>query len=190
MYRIVRGQLRPLFLCYIGNMIYESWRWIPGYELLYQVSSLGRVRSFARYKEPRLLRPYLDPRGYVQIVFTVNSKPRTYWLHRLVAQTFVPNASGKPEVNHIDGNKKNNCADNLEWVTSSENTLHGYRTGLLRPHGLRGEQLSKKLTEEKVLEIRQKHVPRMYSMQKLADEYGISRQMVKRIIYRQNWTHI
>lgn len=68
--------------------------------------------------------------GYVYVDLRVDGSPRTYLVHRLVAQLFVPNTDDKPDVNHKDGNRANNHAANLEWVTKSENQLHAYRTGV------------------------------------------------------------
>ena len=168
----------------------EEWRWIPEYEGRYEVSNLGRVRSYARYRKPRLLKPYHDPRGYVQMVFTVDRKPRTHWLHRLVAAAFITNPENKPSVNHINGNKADNSAANLEWATYSENTTHGYRTGLLKPPMIRGERGYHKLTEKDVLAIRAEYVPRKVSHPKLAAKYGVDRRTIEAVLLRRTWTHI
>lgn len=104
----------------------EIWKDIEGYEGLYQVSNLGRVKSFPRngtIKEERILKPN-KVGGYLQVALQ-NHKNRKYKkVHRLVAETFIPNLENKREVNHIDGDKTNNCVENLEWVTTSENQLH------------------------------------------------------------------
>lgn len=73
---------------------------------------------------------------------------KKYPIHRLVAEIFIPNLDNKPEVNHIDGNKHNNRYDNLEWVTTSENRLHAYKTGLQTPtYGFKGKHHSQKSKE-------------------------------------------
>lgn len=66
-------------------------------------------------------------KGYLKVKLNKNSKSKWFLVHRLVAQAFIPNPENKPQVNHKDGNKFNNCVENLEWNTNSENQLHSYR---------------------------------------------------------------
>lgn len=81
------------------------------------------------------LTPKTNNRGYWQVMFTHNSKEKLYLVHRLVAESFVPNPHGFSQVNHKDGNKNNNCVNNLEWCTKSMNELHAFQTGLKRTGG-------------------------------------------------------
>lgn len=116
----------------------EVWKDIKGYEKLYQISSLGRVKkltssdSIGRIKLTRIM-SIQENRGYLKIRLSKNNIRKNYLIHRLVAIAFISNLEDKIEVNHIDGNKLNNQVDNLEWVTSSENQLHAYKTGLDKP---------------------------------------------------------
>jgi hypothetical protein len=82
-----------------------------------------------------LCKPKITKDGYFESTLFKHNKPTWFRTHRIVAQAFCDNPDNKPEVNHIDGNKLNNCADNLEWCTSSENQLHAYRTGLQAASG-------------------------------------------------------
>lgn len=91
------------------------------------ISNLGNISAKGNFAEKYY---EFDFNGY-KAIQTYN---HTYYIHRLVAQAFLPNPSNKPCVNHKDGNKKNNCVDNLEWVTHSENNRHAYRTGLKFPN--------------------------------------------------------
>ena len=123
----------------------DDWRDVDGYEGIYQVSRFGEVRSLDRYVRTkngsvrlckgcvRALEETKD--GYLQIGLyssEINESPlgKMKMVHILVAKAFVDNPDNKPFVNHIDGNKKNNCADNLEWVTAKENTAHAIASGL------------------------------------------------------------
>ena len=107
----------------------EVWKDIQGYEGLYQISSYGRCRRIDR---KYILKPHKTNRGYDIYQLTVKGKIKNYLIHRLVAQTFIPNFKNKPQVNHIDGNKDNNRVDNLEWCTCSENMKHAYDNGLIK----------------------------------------------------------
>lgn len=108
----------------------EEWRDIKGYEGLYQVSNLGRVKSLGRERYPmRIMKAHTDTKGYLDIELSNGYKHR-HRIHRLVAQAFIPNVDNKPQVNHKDCNKKNNCLSNLEWCTNGENQQHAFYNGL------------------------------------------------------------
>ncbi|ADI23905.1 HNH endonuclease family protein [Enterococcus phage EFRM31] len=104
----------------------EEWKDIKGYEGLYQVSNLGRVKSLKFGKE-RILKTGVDRYGYISVNLYKNNKRKLCKVHRLVAQAFIPNHENKPQVNHIDEDKTNNMVSNLEWVTAKENVNHGTR---------------------------------------------------------------
>lgn len=111
----------------------EIWASVVGYEGLYEVSNLGRVKNLKR-KVPfwrgmrtipeRILQNHINEYGYVYVRLYENAKGRNIKLHRIVAEAFIPNPTNKRCVNHIDGNKQNNTVENLEWVTHSENMQH------------------------------------------------------------------
>lgn len=108
----------------------EVWKPIEGCDG-YEVSNLGRVKSFWRRKKPHILKPTrFCGSDYLHVVFIINGKRKYFAIHRLVAKAFVPNPENKPCVNHINGVKTDNRAENLEWVTYSENLQHAYKTGL------------------------------------------------------------
>lgn len=112
-------------------MCNEVWRPVVGYEGLYEVSNIGRVRRKLGETE-RILKGYIATNIHYMVVDLSkgDNKAKQYSIHRLVAQAFIPNPKNKPCVNHIDGNKLNNSVDNLEWCSYSENLTHAYRTGL------------------------------------------------------------
>lgn len=97
----------------------EVWKPISGYENLYEVSNLGRVKSI-KYHTNRVLKPKTNKK-YNCNNLCKHSVTSTIDVHRMVAIAFVPNPDNKPHVNHIDNNRRNNAALNLEWVTPKEN---------------------------------------------------------------------
>lgn len=122
-----------------------EWRPVVGGEGRYEVSSEGLVRSLDRIGgrvrkrvcKGQELKPIRTPRGYAQAVLHLKRGVVTRHIHRLVAEAFLVADPTRPHVNHKDGNKLNNAAGNLEWVTPSENAFHAHRTGLQRnPRGL------------------------------------------------------
>lgn len=109
----------------------EIWRDIEGYERLYQISNLGRVKSLKRNTaHNRIMKPKKDKYGYLYIGLCKNGELSYKKIHRLVARAFIPNYNNLPQINHIDGNKTHNCVSNLEWCDASYNQKHAYRLGL------------------------------------------------------------
>ena len=117
----------------------ECWRWIPGYEGLYQVSTRGRVRSVdrwvtckegsktgsKRFLEGKILSPKRNKEGYLRVKLYRNGKLRRFAVHRMVAMAWIDNPMDKPEVNHLDEQKGNNDVYNLEWCSRKYNINYG-----------------------------------------------------------------
>lgn len=127
----------------------EIWKDIKDYEGLYQVSNLGRVKSLDRIdsnKHPikeRLLKCGKVDGGYLAVALCKNGKYKTFLIHRLVAQAFIPNPNNLPQVNHKDENKHNNCVQNLEWCDQKYNNNYGTRIQLASNKLINHHKLSK-----------------------------------------------
>lgn len=113
----------------------EIWKDIEGFEGLYQVSNLGRVKSLDRYvnaksnskcfKKGKILKIRTNWDGYKGVTLCKKGRKYKFQLHRLIAQAFIPNPHNYPIINHKDENKSNNCIENIEWCTYSYNTNYG-----------------------------------------------------------------
>jgi hypothetical protein len=156
---------------------------ILGYEGLYSVSRDAKVYS---WKSKKYLKPQIQNSGYMTVGLYLNKKCKVVPVHRIVAQTFLPNPYNLKTVNHKDFNKTNNDVSNLEWMTHQENSLHSTNRGIIS-----GENNgNSKLTKEQVIQIRGKYKFRKYTYGDLAKEYGILKTYVGRIINRKVWNHI
>jgi hypothetical protein len=160
-------------------------------ETNYYISENGEVLN---QKKNRGLKQHLNNWGYY---FTVLGRKTGHkFIHRLVAELYVPNPENKPEVNHIDGNKTNNHFLNLEWVTVKENIAHARKIGLNKgcpnnKFGGEGEECSHSvLTNSQVKEIREKNRPYQYTYDMLSKEYKVSYQTINRVLNRKTWKHI
>ncbi len=107
----------------------KEWKNIEDFPS-YEVSNYGEIRN---KKTNRILKAWSTERGYPRVDLCKDGNKKPYRIHRLVAKHFVPNPQNKTYVNHKDGNKKNNKANNLEWCTAKENTAHAIKNGLLKP---------------------------------------------------------
>jgi len=133
----------------------EVWKDIVGYENMYQISNLGRVKSLARAcgtsaKKYTCVERILKPRnicGYNSVMLYQNGKTKQFKCSRLVAQAFIPNPDNLPIVNHKDENKRNDCIDNLEWCTIKYNTNYGNAIDKIRKSRL-GTHASAKTREK------------------------------------------
>ncbi len=178
----------------------EIWKPIEGYNE-YEVSSFGKIRSYytktgikkswivSYNTEPHFLKPAFSYDGYHLVSIGCKNKKRTMSLHRLVAKAFIPNPENKPQVNHKDGNKINNRADNLEWATKSENELHAYKTGLkIQPRGQKNH--NSKLTDKQVKEIKEISKNSVLTQEEISKKYNISRGTIAKIQVNISWKHI
>lgn len=124
----------------------EIWKPIKGFNDFYEISNLSRVKSIERIRpscygstqtrKERILKNKVTSEGYFSVMLYDGPKSgKDQFVHRLIAQAFIPNPDNKPCVNHKNGIKTDNRLDNLEWVSYSENTSHAIKTNLLIPKG-------------------------------------------------------
>lgn len=109
----------------------ECWNVVSGTKGMIEVSNLGNMRSNLR-KQGSPLKSCADKKGYRRLRVTIEREKLSFKVHREVAKAFIPNPNNLPQVNHIDGNKSNNAASNLEWVTGLQNANHAIKNGLWR----------------------------------------------------------
>ena len=160
---------------------------IEGYED-YFVSDDGKVYS-SKHKKIREIKQRINKKGRPYVNLSKNGKVKSFETHRIVAKHFLPNFSLDLEVNHINGVKTDNNVSNLEMVTRKQNIQHAFKNGLKEnPKG--EEHWDAKLTEEQVIEIRNKYVPKIYTQEMLAKEYNVSRSTIKFILNGTIWKHI
>lgn len=159
------------------------WKDIKGFEGKYAISDDGQVKSYARNGRPERIMKLNYCRGYYVVRLSNGSrdKYKTFRINRLVAEYFIPNPENKQEVNHINGIKTDNRVENLEWVTSSENTKHAHEVGLI-------PRTSNKTIEQY---DKQGNFIRNYSsINEAAETLGIHRVMISNVINgRKKSTH-
>lgn len=176
----------------------EVWKPVQGYEGIYEVSNLGRVRSLDRVAENRwgTTRPIpgtmrtiaVKREGYCFVNLFRKSKGQPMYVHRLVALAFLPNPDNLPQVNHKDGDKSNNALTNLEWCTGSDNCYHAIHEGIYQQ--ARGESSAKAVfTEDQVREIRRRWAAGE-KQKHLAAEFGTRPGTINKIVHRQRWKHV
>ena len=175
------------------NHTTESWRSVKEYGSYYEVSDQGRLRSLhaGHGNTPGTLKKWTDhAQGYkATVLYRGDGSARGFLVHRLVAEAFLGEIPVDCEINHLDGDKHNNCVGNLEIVTRQQNIDHAVEHGLIDNKGERNS--SARLTAEQVLEIRSRYRHGGGPGYKaLAKEYGVSWESVRDIIKRRNWWHV
>jgi hypothetical protein len=176
----------------------EIWKDVVGYEGLYQVSNLGRIKSLEKkriglkdqkirtYKE-LILKQKMNIYGYFEVSLYSNNVSKHFKSHRIICEAFLPNLENKRQVNHKNGIKSDNRLENLEWATSSENTKHSFDNGFQKPAS--GEKNGHSiLTEKDVLMIRSGELK--MTQRQMALFFNVKPSTINCIIKRRNWKHI
>lgn len=165
----------------------EIWKDIVGFEGLYQISNYGNIKSFVKNNKGKPMKQRIL-RNYMSIGLTKNKKQYTFFVHRLVAETFIPNPNNFPCVNHIDGDKLNNSINNLEWVTYSENSKHSiYILDNKKPPKHKGENNHFSKHNEKEIEELRKKRKMGYTLKQLANEYNYTIGHICNICNYKSW---
>ena len=169
----------------------EVWKDIAGYEGIYQVSNKGRIKSLQRKvwnytKAEKILKPHHKPNGYLQVGLRKDGGGDKHaYVHRIVAQAFLPNPDGLPEVNHIDFDKTNNCVENLEWVSDRDNKRHFRNSQYARLADSKKERVLRNKSIQYILDYKDS-VCAMYdsgaSIQETTTACGIGRDMARDIL--------
>jgi hypothetical protein len=171
----------------------EQWRDIPGYEGYFQVSNMGGVRRIAHAEQynrkanlgPATFKP--NKRGYWEVMLARPKFRKLYLVHRVVMLAFVGPCPEGLQVNHINGDKRDNRLENLEYVTASENMRHAAAMGRLNHAGMRGP--SRKVSDQHVLLMRALF-SKGVTVKQVSKTSGLSISQVRRIKTRQSWDSI
>jgi len=175
----------------------EVWKPVANTGENYYISNKGRLitGNWKNTGRPAIMKPAANKKGYLKTVLKTDSGNKSIYIHRLVCTAFIENDTGKSQINHKDFNPSNNCVENLEWCTSSENSEHRKNAnrykwnGIIPPVKNGSSNGLAKLTEQQVIEIRSKFKPRIYTRAMLAKEYGVSPHTIKDAILRR-WKHV
>lgn len=170
----------------------EIWGPIIDYEDYYEISNLGRIKSLDRtvvytnrnrtqHYKSKLLTPSKNQDGYFKVSLNKDGKLDVKIIHRLVALAFIPNPENKPQINHIDGNKLNNCVDNLEWNTNIENLNHSYLNNL---------NPNIKLSKDDVILIRNLHSLKIHTQAEIGKMFNVNKEHINSIVNNKKRTKL
>jgi len=161
-----------------------GWQPIAGWRGRYEISAQGEVRR----ADGRGVNQWTNPDGYRLVSLSPPRKVER--VHRLVAASFVPNPEAKPFVNHIDNDRANNAATNLEWCTQRENIHHAARQGRMSRHWTGRRSPNAGLSDLSAAQIREEYASGMGSMSVLGRRHGVSKRTVCRIVNGKTYAPI
>jgi len=175
----------------------EIWKDVQDYEGFYQVSNKSEIRSVDRYIYCTRNKSYSLMKGrilkqtfggnYYGVTLTKDNNKKYKLVHRLVAELFIANSENKSEVNHIDGNKKNNKLNNLEWVTHKENESHASRLNL-KANG--ENHHNSKFKNNDIINIYKTYHNKLKTLSQLAKKYNVAYTTIDYIVSKKYWKKI
>lgn len=172
----------------------EVWKNIPGYELVYQVSSLGRIKRISYYRNTypgRVLTPNLDSRGYLRVHLSQNNKSINRSIHQLVLEAFVGPRPKGLQCRHLNGNRLDNRLANLKWGTPAENQKDSIRHKTKFQPNTRGSNSGMaKLNESQVIQIRKLYATKKLTQKQIGDKFGVGATAISQIVNRKRWEHV
>lgn len=170
----------------------KEWKPLLNYENSYEISNFGEISGIDRISGKRrgtikgkLLKQNTNHKGYLEVRLYKNNKSVSKTAHRLVALNFIPNPLNLPQINHIDGNKANNKAENLEWANNSQNQLHAYKTGL-QPSRAGENNSNASITDVEVTNYKLLYNSGM-SVVEISKNTDIPLSKIRHIIYGTSW---
>ena len=171
----------------------EMWKPIMGYEEVYEISNLGRVRSLDRwvktgrgglqFREGKILKPKIDKYGYLTLGLSKKGKSKWFTIHRLVAIHFISNPDNLPQVNHIDEDKTNNRVDNLEWCDMEYNCNYGTRNKRMKDKQVNDKKKSKPVIQ---LTLNNEIIGLYLSRNEAARQTGVASSDISKCCYNKS----
>lgn len=163
---------------------------IAGFGDRYIITGTGAIfgsRRVPNGRGTRLLKTQISNSGYEMVKLMAEGKCKACTIHRLVALAFIPNPKNKQFVNHKDGNKLNNCVENLEWVSPSENLKHAYDNGLMSH---KGENNSRSKLKNVDIPVIRERIRNGEMLKTIAKDYNVHYSVISGIMYGKIWMHI
>jgi len=176
--------------------VHEVWQAIPDWEGFYEASDWGSIRSLPRtvngshgstQKRPGVVRKLMWTGRYYQVRLSAEGRQSYPTVHSLVAGAFLGQRPPGAQINHVDGDRRNNRVSNLEYVTAGQNSIHAFRLGLATPRSGEAHGASV-LSEGDVRRIRSN--PANLSFRDLALTFGVSVPTIYDVLTRRSWKHI
>ena len=179
---------------------YMKWKQIPQVGGNYECNTNGEIRRVlgtvkfgkqTRKVGGNVLKPKTKKNGYLEVNLTVSNTSKSFYVHRLIAAAWLDMTTNNLQVNHKDGDKSNNTIRNLEVVTQSQNMVHAYKLGLIKPRNFKGSHHPNARTnEEEVVKIRHEHTNHHSIKRLLIDYPHLTKPILTKIVYRESWKHV